>query len=680
MELDRSRSISPSQSSSDSHKKPTMNRLGSTPLFKKRNAPFSHDLNIPDSASKASRRPSAPGIPRSREPETQITPEIAAMVVRQYLLPMFESDNVGKGRNMFFGLPGMSDINKPLEVISGTVYGELKLADQLMNQLTQARKEMNQIGQNLKDAEQERKSVLAELENVKKQYLSVISEIETCQYQFQETLCAQQQSDLKLSFMNNQLYEYKQLYALNDAENKQFTVDLHEEKALNDKRRNTAAELEHGNQLLRMENDIMSERLGGLYQELDKLSQRRFIEDKLVEETDILVHCLRNLADYCNNLSLSLISAMNQRDELKIQHADIEALTEEIKTLRDKLVSKSKEARNSIEKEYNSVVEQREEYKSRLSKLEKAYKDMSESYEKLRQKLKQWKQRGKQYGEQEEKVCSKCRQTYTEKENYNWSCKTHSGQFNGEMYWCCGRKGKEALGCQTSKHVSKEDEDEEAAKEKEDDKFKQGTAKCSSCKEIGHRAHECPKDPNIRSALDAVDEIDRIDGIKSRKKANVNNIDVNQKLMGILNARFGQIGFGDDMASSAGTETLRGMEEEEENAENNQHEHDPFKDLHSMRNEVSFQTEQNAVKIDDIQTREETENIRSGKRRQTTGFSNSKNFSINPRTSGQPSQDMRSPSIDSDFKIPNVPGVPSQDLRSPSIDSEFKLPSELKLD
>lgn len=388
MDYDRSRSISPSQSSSETNKKPIINRLGSTPLFKKRN--YAHDFNIAEASSKGSRRPSAHGLPRSREPETQITPEIAAMVVRQYLLPMFESDSMGKGgRNMFFGLPGMSDINKPLEVVSGTVYGELKLADQLMNQLTSARKEMDTVGQNLKDAEQERKSVLAELENVKKQYLSVIGEIENCQYQFQDTLCAQQQSDLKLSFMNNQLSEYKQLYALNEAENKQFTVDLHEEKALNDKRRNTAAELEHGNQLLRMENDIMSERLGGLYQELDKLSQRRFIEDKLIDETDILVHCLRNLAEFCNGLSLNLISAMNQRDELKIQHTDIEALTEEIKNLRDKLVSRSKEARNSIEKEYNQVVEQREEYKSRLSKLEKAYKDMSESYEKLRQKLKQ---------------------------------------------------------------------------------------------------------------------------------------------------------------------------------------------------------------------------------------------------------------------------------------------------
>lgn len=29
------------------------------------------------------------------------------------------------------------------------------------------------------------------------------------------------------------------------------------------------------------------------------------------------------------------------------------------------------------------------------------------------------------------------------------------------MWWCCGKRGKEALGCKYSKHVSKEDEDEQ---------------------------------------------------------------------------------------------------------------------------------------------------------------------------------------------------------------------------
>lgn len=226
------------------------------------------------------------------------------------------------------------------------------------------------------------------------------------------------------------------------------------------------------------------------------------------------------------------------------------------------------------------------------------------------------------------------------------------------MYWCCGRKGKEALGCQTSKHVSKEDEDEEVAKEKEDDKFKQGNLKCSSCKEVGHKAHECTKDPNIRSAIDAIDEIERIDGIKSRKKANVNNIDVNQKLMGILNARFGQAGFGDDLASSVGNDSLRDkVEEEMENAQI--YDHNPFKDIKSIKSEISFHKTNNAVRIEDISTKEEHENVRNQKRRQTASFKESKNMTtLSQKSLINTNQEAKSPK--GEFKLPSINESPSK--------------------
>jgi hypothetical protein len=39
-----------------------------------------------------------------------------------------------------------------------------------------------------------------------------------------------------------------------------------------------------------------------------------------------------------------------------------------------------------------------------------------------------------------EKICRNCLQEYTEKENYNWSCRTHQGEYGGVIWWCCGRK------------------------------------------------------------------------------------------------------------------------------------------------------------------------------------------------------------------------------------------------
>ena len=187
------------------------------------------------------------------------------------------------------------------------------------------------------------------------------SDIDINNSEFQDSIKAQQNSDLKLSFMNNQLSEYKRMYNECETENKHLTTALHEEKALNDKRKNTATELENGNELLKMENDIMAERLGGLYDELDKLPNRRYVEEKLGEEVEILIKSLKNLSEFCNELTTSLQFSMNNRDELKMQYQEIELLTDEIKGQRDKLQTASREHIGKLQKELSGTVEQREE-------------------------------------------------------------------------------------------------------------------------------------------------------------------------------------------------------------------------------------------------------------------------------------------------------------------------------
>ena len=567
------------------------------PLFRSR---------INTSNTKSDRRlrqrgPLTPTTKAKAEQDGIITPEVAAIVVRQYLLPMFESDAFSKQKSSLLGALS-EDFHRPLEAISGTVYGELKLADSLMTQLTLAREEINKVTQELKFAEQERRSVNAELENIKKQYSTVTSDIESMHVKFQDTIKTQQYSDLKMAFTNNQLSEYRRMHSECENENKLLNSALHEEKALNDKRQNTAAELKNGNELLMMENDIMAERLGGLYEELDKLPSRKVVEEKLGEEIEILILSLKNLTEFCNDLGSNLAASVNKRDELKGQYHEIEQLTDEIKQQKEKLQNASKEHINKLSKELSGTIEQREEYRSKLSKLEKTYKDLTESYDKMRQKLKQWKQRGKQFGDGEEKTCMKCRKTFTESENYNWSCKVHTGAYSGEMFWCCGKKGKEAVGCQSSKHVAKEeDEDEGLDGGKEDDKQKYANSKCSSCKEIGHKAHDCPKDPNIQGG-DPAEDNKRIEDIKKRKKANaVNNI-VSQNAISLLNGKFPDDAFGRKEVSS-GTD----RDDEEEIPED--YVHDPFKDISSLQS-IGIGKFDNMVSLSSYVTKEEKERER----------------------------------------------------------------------
>lgn len=59
-----------------------------------------------------------------------------------------------------------------------------------------------------------------------------------------------------------------------------------------------------------------------------------------------------------------------------------------------------------------------------------------------------------------QKVCKNCGKDYNEKENFNWSCRTHRSEFSGEIWWCCGKEDIKQPGCKYSQHESKEDGDE----------------------------------------------------------------------------------------------------------------------------------------------------------------------------------------------------------------------------
>ena len=118
------------------------------------------------------------------------------------------------------------------------------------------------------------------------------------------------------------------------------------------------------------------------------------------------------------------------------------------------------------------------------------------------------------------KICKNCGKDYVEKENFNWSCRTHRGEFSGEMWWCCGKEGKDQPGCLYAKHESKDEEDEE-----EDDKERERAEaeaklkqRCMCCKEVGHLIDNCPRDPNIKTKVEPSLDFERIQRIKDYRK------------------------------------------------------------------------------------------------------------------------------------------------------------------
>lgn len=129
-----------------------------------------------------------------------------------------------------------------------------------------------------------------------------------------------------------------------------------------------------------------------------------------------------------------------------------------------------------------------------------------------------------------QKYCTNCKKDFNENENYNWSCCVHRSEWGGDMWWCCGKTKQTAQGCKFMKHTSKNDseksEDEDNGKP---DQFVK--VRCPICKELGHKAVECEKDPNLRTAYDVEEEIQRVGKLGPNKKRMTDTVELTSQLL-----------------------------------------------------------------------------------------------------------------------------------------------------
>lgn len=121
------------------------------------------------------------------------------------------------------------------------------------------------------------------------------------------------------------------------------------------------------------------------------------------------------------------------------------------------------------------------------------------------------------------RICKNCSKEYTEKENFNWSCRIHQSEWGGEVWWCCGKRGQDQPGCKFQKHTWKKEEEELFDNEVDMLDKKLGNnkkLKCKCCGEIGHRIEDCTRDPNFKTNMDINEENERIRLIKDFRKMN----------------------------------------------------------------------------------------------------------------------------------------------------------------
>ncbi|CAG9321593.1 unnamed protein product [Blepharisma stoltei] len=522
----------------------------STPLFEKREK--RSQLSTRSAGRIASPSPvtiSSKIKNRNIHQDIQVTPELASQVIKQFLLPMFEADGrniAAKSRSSLFGVNSKENSERT---------AKCKLSDIISKQLNMTNKELENLKNRWTDAELEKKRIQAEIDEVKGNLIGSICTLNNLKYQIQETNKSMKSEQLNASLVNQQINEYRQLNIKKEADRIENIDQLNKERIRNKMLGDKANELQHWNAALQMQNDIMGERLKGLYGACEDLCGSEKSTEKIDNEHQIIRKRCDDLFGFwvkteedALQTTKSCIEFIFQNDTTSTKRL---GYRDEVRRLKNTM----KEILGAMGKKVSQAKDERDTYEEKCSQMEKKFKEINESYAKVRLQIKEMNAKRKQFGLNEEKLCKNCNRPFFEKDNYNWSCLRHAGKWNGMMYWCCGNIKEDTPGCVTSKHESRDEDEEEENEPTEEIEKKKYNKRCPSCREIGHLPSQCPKDPNARSNVSQTEELDRIVLAKRRRDrmGNMSN-EVTSKLKSMN--KLNQLGEIKTMRSNFGFEDI----------------------------------------------------------------------------------------------------------------------------
>ncbi|CDW78389.1 ankyrin repeat domain containing protein [Stylonychia lemnae] len=465
-----------------------------------------------------------------------ITPEIAANVVKDYILPMFENDgkkfikrkNLRKLLNNQSGQPienpnidmnpVMHDDDRKKEIeklksgkLSNTVYSEMKLSKILQDQINELKEEIRQLNETIQDLYQDKQKMVKRMKDNNMKTIKNNNEMHVLIQQL--TISEKQRVMLAMQNQNmeQQIKQLKALFIYNEDSRRQF------------KQQYRAG-------LLDLENDVMREKLQRLYDAMDSLGSAKIIEDRYQSKLLIEDQKMRNQAAQIEILQMDIKKYLSESNDQSLFLKDLQVKVANLQVEKIKQNAYFKEKVALLEKDRDEAIQIKETKQEEYIMLLKQFQIIANEREKLKNKIQKLKQR--RNIDFNQKICRNCGREYLE----------------SEMWWCCGKTGIDAHGCKYSKHESKNEEDEDKDN-LDDDLLRQKQLKCFCCKEKGHRTENCPRDPNIRQNMDVSKEDMRIKEIKDNKKLNGDSVLINGKLMEILSKKKQQDIFGQDIMS-----------------------------------------------------------------------------------------------------------------------------------
>lgn len=260
--------------------------------------------------------------------------------------------------------------------------------------------------------------------------------------------------------MQTQKAEAISFASVSELYRQQFASKLQNEKVKNEKSENTMMELKYQLSLKDMEADIMGDQLKSLYVAISNLGEGKKQADKKQFELDQQVKSFQNLLYEKEQIDHEYQSTMMDRDKLRTELKDMARIMKKNSEDKEKTMQQMKDKQQSTDDALKTALEEAAKFQEEFQKSDKVVKVLQNERDKMRQRIQKLKNR-RNYNINQ-KICKLCGKEYLEKENFNWSCRTHRSEYGGEMWWCCGKTSKDAPGCKFSKHFSKEDEDEDA--------------------------------------------------------------------------------------------------------------------------------------------------------------------------------------------------------------------------
>lgn len=267
---------------------------------------------------------------------------------------------------------------------------------------------------------------------------------------------------------------------------------------------------------------VLEEQFTLLYNSIESISNAKNIQDKFETEIEMTNNNIAKQNSENNALANYVKETTAERDYYRKQ--TVQLLEKKATLEKEKYVQMEtfKKRLFELDRDLKAKNEECDENFERKQELEREKKTLVADREKMKERIKKLKSKKGKFDAQQ-KVCKACGKDYSEKENFNWSCRIHRSEFSGEIWWCCGKERQDQPGCKYSSHQSKDEEDEDMA----DDANQQKPIKnirCYCCKEVGHLIDACPRDPNIRSKHDTEADYMRIQQIKDYRKLNADTV------------------------------------------------------------------------------------------------------------------------------------------------------------